>query len=376
MRYPHSPLLLLALVLSGCDASSAPEQSAAPPPSPAATHAAAAPPQLNPVPADPLAGLTCKDTPAGWARSCTAPGFDVSGSFDACTGDSISLGAIHTDGPVPATDRLIDGRTIAKLAPGQFICIQFNADPVGGAGAGKVYVTAIAPSSIPACTTHACGDAKAVSRWTAGSSAPCRIDAGRYGAGCVAGWVSTADVDAFSMGLGGEHAEGASGAATADMSQTDFTEYARSPMGGGQCVVGAEVDDLGRQKAAARGIGPGGQHRWAVVVPLDADYHQNRATHCACTAEACYIAVATDTQPARSLSQTLLSVVRIAPRTGTVIGTQAIERIPGASGSASAWLPTGPANFTVRDRVIAMQGQWRADADERARPFRHEVPLF
>jgi hypothetical protein len=200
MRLAHSGwLFAIALSLAGCGASSAPDRVAvarAEVPAHAGSTEASAP-----TPADnPHAGLAGRSAPTGSSHTCTAPGFEVAGTLDACEADSTSFGAIESDAPITATDRLLQGKAVARLAPRQFVCIQLHADPVGG-GEGWVYVTAIRPETIPSCKSARCGDASVRSSWNTPRTDDCRIRAGRYTRGCPAGWVRGAQVDAYSMGL-------------------------------------------------------------------------------------------------------------------------------------------------------------------------------
>lgn len=199
MRNAHSGWLVIALVLAGCRGPSAPDGVVV---ARSGTTASAVGTPASPRASvgEPLAGLACRSAVTGSAYSCAAPGFDIAGTLDACESDSTSFGAIDADAPITAKDRLIDGRAVARLAPGQFVCIQFHADPVGG-GEGWMYVVAIPPEAVPSCKAALCGDASARSSWNAPRSDGCRISAGRYTRGCPAGWVRSAHVDAYSMGL-------------------------------------------------------------------------------------------------------------------------------------------------------------------------------
>lgn len=192
--------LALALALCGCGAAPQPAAN----PSVAAVDASPGPvamPASTPV-HDPLAGLDCEPARPGMARACKAPGFDVSGTQEPCTGDSTSFGVVQGTMPLPAHDRMSEGaRPLATLAPGQFVCIQFNADPVSGDGEGWMYVTAISPASVPACGKAGCGDPAAHSMWIDGRIQDCAVDGAGYSAGCPAGWVPSAGIDAYSMGL-------------------------------------------------------------------------------------------------------------------------------------------------------------------------------
>jgi hypothetical protein len=189
-------VFIAALVIAGCDAASSPDQAITAPPTaridPAATAASEE--------ADALAGLECQPPTVGGSRSCRAAGFDIAGTLDACDPESTSFGAIEADASATATDRLIDGRPVGRFGPGQFVCIQFRADPVGE-GEGWMYVTAVSPDTVPACRTALCGTASARSSWNTARGDTCRIEAGRYTPACPAGWVRSAQVDAYSMGL-------------------------------------------------------------------------------------------------------------------------------------------------------------------------------
>lgn len=378
--------VLLALALASCDATGTnPEPSGA---TPAAGRGATSrgpdasiEARANGA-ADPLAGLSCKDTPTGWARTCAGQDYEVTGSLDVCQRDSASFGAVLGKTPIVGTDRLIDGRPVATFAPGQFVCVQFVAEPRGQANDPRLYVISVEPASVPDCRGLGCGDASALSRWNDPSKAgDCGITDGRYTAGCIAGWVRRADIDEYSMGLGGELGEGAgTPQAAADAAgwrgNAALTVYGRIRVGDGECVAGARVDDLGHQQAVVSGPDTSGRGRWSALIDLDADFSGNRATHCACDASACFVAVATDTQPPQSLSQTLLSVVRIDRRTGKVVGSRNIQQLPGVTGLHSVWLTRGAKNFTFGTRVIEMQGQWRSRSDDSAKEFRLALPVF
>jgi hypothetical protein len=200
--------LSLMLALSACDAGSAPSrQQAAEEPAGLGTASAAPRAEPSPGPTDPLAGLDCEPAQVSWARKCTAPDYDVSGMPGVCTSDSASFGAVNAGAPVEAHDRLGAGaRSIATLAGGQFVCVQYIADPLDGESERWLYVTAIPPDSVPACRTALCGDPAARSRWHDARGAACAVDGDVYSPGCPAGWVPGSHIDEYSMGLGGTHA--------------------------------------------------------------------------------------------------------------------------------------------------------------------------
>lgn len=83
------------------------------------------------------------------------------------------------------------------------------------------------------------------------------------------------------------------------------------------------------------------QPSWVDQLELPSNTYQSRATHCASSGRALFVLLQSDTQPERTLSQTLLHVVRVDPVTGTVQVQRDIQ-IPGAS---SAWVHVGSDHF-------------------------------
>ena len=199
MHAAHFPVLVLVFALVGC-ASAAGSESSPRSPTTQGASAATAREESRVQSAGPLEGLACRTSPDGASHTCTAPGYEIYGAVEACDPQSTSFGAVRADGPVLAVDRLVGGVPVARLAPGQFVCIQFHADPAGD-GDGWLYVTAIAPSSVPACASVQCGDPVAHSQRLDRRDGTCRIHAGRYTPACPGGWIASRHVDAFSMGL-------------------------------------------------------------------------------------------------------------------------------------------------------------------------------
>lgn len=377
-------LIPLLLVLTGTSCAPAPNVDAQP--ELANAPATSANPSMSSGHALPRAlrmvgKLECKPRTNG-VYNCTAPGFDISGSEEACDAQSASFGNVMDERvALVSTISATDGDTTAHASRGQAICIQFTADSTTGGGAWH-YVTVIPGSLIPGCKDEAiCANDGAV-EWTARAPlGTCRIGTdGRYTEACAAGWVRADSVTEFSMGLHGQYAEGAQvdnpgGHGMLDF-PVDFKQYGAAPIDGGQCIVGAYQDDLGRQSAAVFAVSSDGRRRWEAKIPRDPDFHQNRATHCACTSDACYVAVATDTQPSQSLSQTLLSIVRISLPTGKLGKTHSVDRIPGGQNAATMWIEDRPDAFAIRGERIELRGLWRAQPEDDARPFHVELPLF
>lgn len=197
--------ILLLLALAG--ACAAPSTSAQDSGARRSAEAGNLPPQSMTTtgPADPLAGLVCEPARGGVPQRCSTPGYEISGIQEACDGDSTAFGVIRGDTPAIAYDRVGDDpRPVAELAPEQFICTYFTAEPLSDGDDGWLYVVAVPPQLVQPCTTANCGDPGARSRWlNADKDRPCRIENATYGAGCPAGWVPRSRVDEFSMGLGG-----------------------------------------------------------------------------------------------------------------------------------------------------------------------------
>lgn len=197
MRIADSAVLAAVLALVGCNAisspGSAPDDGAAAPsaaePGAPATKTASMPAFLEGLDCD-AAGLTC-----------IAPGFTISGSVDVCAKDSTSFGAISDTVPVEARGRLHGTDVVASLAPGQFVCIHYTAQPTAPDAEPWLYVTGISSRQVPACKTARCGNPDARSHWSDGRAGTCEVRGAKYSAGCPAGWVPGTSVEAYSMGL-------------------------------------------------------------------------------------------------------------------------------------------------------------------------------
>jgi hypothetical protein len=161
------------------------------------------------VEADPLAamidiaGVDCKRSEAG-VYSCNAPGYDISGDDRACADDDTSFGAV-VEGGAMLLDRFpADGaNSIAQLPQGQFVCLQFVAEPTSG-GEGWAYITAISPAQVKGCNGNAtCGSGGLTAKWhSAPPAGECKVGPeGRYTVACPAGWVPRSQLEEFSMGL-------------------------------------------------------------------------------------------------------------------------------------------------------------------------------
>lgn len=201
-------ILAASLMLAGCapgDTDTAPISTAPT----ASAQAPDAPPRaaLTPQPSPRrsalalVEGLACKPSTSD-IRMCTTAAYAISGSDAACADDSASFGAVLADTGVDLREGIDRGDSKAHLAPGQFVCIQFVAEPKTG-GDGWSYITAIPPSLVAACAQSNCPTSASPLRWN-GNPPPGECDTvndGGYSPACAAGWVPTASLDTYSMGL-------------------------------------------------------------------------------------------------------------------------------------------------------------------------------
>ncbi|TZF89900.1 hypothetical protein [Cognatilysobacter lacus] len=265
---------------------------------------------------------------------------------------------------------------VATLSPGQMVCIHYRAQPSDDRP-GWRYVTAIDESMVKACKGE-CTTPHAAAAWVGPKpQLPCRVTHGAYSAGCPSGWIRADRLDEYSMGL---PPDGETAAPTLkeayETALPDTTIYSVTQAAGYACVVGARLDDLGRQSAIVAKFANGDTTPvWTTLIPHDSDVYANRATHCACESERCYVLVATDTQPAQSTSQTLISIARLSTA-GAIVGTHEVTTIPGVPGNASAWLDAGSSHFVLKGQSLALAGLWRASPEDAPRPFTLQVSTF
>lgn len=155
---------------------------------------------------DAMPGLAC--TSSENITTCTSIAYDISGSDDACRNDDANFGAVLAEAGVDLREGIDRGGSRARLAANQLVCIQYVAESKTG-GDSWSYVTAIPASLVTRCAKARCPAARAPVRWTGPSpSGECATQSdGRYAATCAAGWLPSAAIDAYSMGLDGRHAD-------------------------------------------------------------------------------------------------------------------------------------------------------------------------
>lgn len=133
-----------------------------------------------------------------------------------------------------------------------------------------------------------------------------------------------------------------------------FSSYASEPIGNGAtCHAGAVLDEDGmNQKPFAYVEDLDHRFRWTVLIALQNDAYQARLTHCEQVDDALYVLMQADTQQQKTLSQTLLQVVKLNAANGTVIRSTCVD-VPGVKDAYSAWADKGNENFqAAKDKVI------------------------
>lgn len=378
------PWLVVAALLGlpGCKRASSPAASAsAPHQHTKPAHAASSGEPKIPAALAEIPGLSC-ERPINGVFNCRAAGYDISGSDDSCDPQSASFGRVVAERVVLLSRPSRDARhRSGQLARGQWVCVQYWADSTTGRDSWE-YVTAIPPTMVPGCDDH--GDCTADTNTGAvaqPSSETCRTDgSGRYATTCLAGWVPHDAITVHSMGLEGQFAEGA----TADSASretpdavglpADFKRYASTPTPSGQCLAGALIDDLGLQKAVVMAIDASGRRRWMTQLPTTAGFYQSRATHCTCSKAACYAAIAIDTHPSPSVSQTLLSIAKLDPASGKHIADRPIEPT-GAEHARSTWMGADD-SLVIRGHALSLSGRWRSNAEDDPHRFDKTIQLF
>ena len=148
-----------------------------------------------------------------------------------------------------------------------------------------------------------------------------------------------------------------------------FTAYASASIGHGRrCVIGISTDEDGmKQTPVVYATNTSGKRLlWIARPELPADVYQSRATHCTVNGDALYVLLQSDTQASRSLSQTLLRVVKL----NASLGTVQLEKDVEVPGSYSAWIDQGATRFVWKRNRLVINGNSRLASDhERLQNF-------
>ena len=130
------------------------------------------------------------------------------------------------------------------------------------------------------------------------------------------------------------------------------------------CVAGAVSDEDGMNEKPYVYVEDGGRVIWSKFLEIPADFYQGRATHCERSGTKVYVLLQEDTQSQQSLSQTLLKVVVLNFRDGSIESERTAE-VAGVREAYSAWVRHGDANFKLTDGTLAIRGNYRPlDSDD------------
>ena len=139
-----------------------------------------------------------------------------------------------------------------------------------------------------------------------------------------------------------------------------FQTYLITPMGdAGICVAGKVTDEDGmfsRPYAYVEGA-TGGNLRWAKFLDMPADFYEGRATHCVRKGDSLYVLLQLDTHAARSLSQTLLRIVKVRMNDGAFEG-EAHVIVPNAGHTHTSWVWDDD-GFKVVNDTLSVTGKYR-----------------
>lgn len=141
-----------------------------------------------------------------------------------------------------------------------------------------------------------------------------------------------------------------------------FKAYASEPIGHERrCVVGVSTDDDGMHQKPVVYVVDAKSKRisWVARLKFPTKMYESRATHCNRRGDALFVLQQTDTQSMQSLSQTLLSVVKLNVATGGV-QLQRPVRVPD---TYSSWVAGSADDFRWRDDRLVIVGKQRPNAD-------------
>ncbi len=150
-----------------------------------------------------------------------------------------------------------------------------------------------------------------------------------------------------------------------------YSRYAATPVEGGTCLVGAEGDEDGMNRRPHVELidAEAGRLRWIKKPSIPVDHYEGRATHCLGVGNSLFVLLQIDTHSQRSLSQTVLHLVKLRATDG-LIESDAEVSIPGAFGAYSAWVAEDATNLRKQGDEIVVVGKYRrVDADEEDVPF-------
>ena len=145
-----------------------------------------------------------------------------------------------------------------------------------------------------------------------------------------------------------------------------FVAYASQGITGTSltCVVGALTDEDGmNQRPVVKLVGDADKTSWTTKLRVPTEYYQGRATHCTSFGQTLFVLLQFDTQPAQTLAQTQLQVVKLALNDGAIQQTTAID-VPGVTKPYSAWVPDVPSGFSLQTGKLVVLGRFFIVGDE------------
>lgn len=154
-----------------------------------------------------------------------------------------------------------------------------------------------------------------------------------------------------------------------------FSEYAAAPISEGRrCVVGAVTDEDGMEQKPVLYVSDAANAvLWSRALPLPPNTYQSRATHCVGAEDAIYVLLQSDTRPEQTLSQTLLRVVKVDPRSGGLVNSEEVAP-PGISDAYSAWVEEGGDKVQLQEAALVITGNYYRLAEPEAHmPFQASV---
>jgi hypothetical protein len=151
----------------------------------------------------------------------------------------------------------------------------------------------------------------------------------------------------------------------------NFMAYSSTPLGEDvSCVVGSVADEDGMYarpfvyltKTTGRKV------HWAKYLNMSEDDYEGRATHCLSDGDGVYVLLQVDTQAPRSLSQTLLSVVKLRLADG-LVEKETDVLVPETHANYSAWVKRRDGSFRRVNDELIVTGQYRYMDTEDELPF-------
>jgi hypothetical protein len=150
-----------------------------------------------------------------------------------------------------------------------------------------------------------------------------------------------------------------------------FRSYSSTPVGEGRsCVAGSVADEDGMYARPFVYLAKteGRKVQWAKYLNMSEDDYEGRATHCLDFGDHVYVLLQVDTQAPRSLSQTLLSVVKLRLADG-LVEKESDVLVPETHANYSAWVKRRDGSFRRMNDELVVTGKYRYMDTEDELPF-------